>query len=1170
MDLIPNSPELRALRGKEPLKGWVSLFSRRDPERAKRYEEALHLFLGYPEPKGAKAWEDPVYLKRSPNTLRAYRFALAEFFEFVARWHKKIVAPHEVTRKDAFDYAEWLLHRGKPEHPQFDFSLDVERLRDGDTPDELAIYEAIRDLGKPTLAEVAKVLPLKVRREHPSAPGSHQVDPTWLEERMLWLMRQKIVLRTPTMHELRRADPKAGLATPVDPDTFRYALAPIKPAKRATVSQRLAACSSFWKVLQRGENAGDKALLEYNVFDEAVGSAMRGLEREKRESSQRRRPTAAIVQKLLAAAEGPRLSDKRNIALLWFLLMTGTRITETLALRRAEPVSEAERTRYPGWLDVTTDPPTMLLKRKGGRVQRLPLPSYVRGALEVFWKQLGERVTAEAKRSDPAYRFRLLMTEPDAPLFPALALWGKNRSIVKEHKYGEWSYRKGLGRTAVSELLIRLSDKAGLTEQERERVHPHGFRHVAAEAMVAGGKDLRQVQAILGHASILTTEGYLPEDITVLDGQAEVLEWLSKDGSRPHRPGGPRPVTAIRTYGTEVEEREAPKAARELPIEAEFVEDEVDEPGAHLVVIDAEERPRGVPDDAPTAPAPPRLLPEAGIQTSTPGQVSAVIEPGSDPGPARPYEEMARGEKPSDLTWSGRPQSRFIGENYPELPERFGIGENSLLLWWNKDAPLPWPVLAPIQAYPELRTRGFLAGLEALYDEWSENEPSKALSLALWYLYLGSITAGLEARVSHVYSWVSWNAYAILGEDLRAHQNEWLLAWFRQNAPLFTVANRRFSAIPKPAPGEEPDAYWQRIKTDVDVGSSIPTTPKLPDWFFEDDPVLAIWSRDHDEWKAFREWLAQLTGLSPSTDRDDERAEQLAFFEQTQDAEYERAKGMLEQYFTYVDELATASSGDRSTLQAQLERMRTALEKAYRIKAPTSADGRDRQTRIEQLLSKAFPHKKPPARSNVLGDSRMFRPDAFRIDDQKHTIVHTAAFKDKFSNESFGRDSECVMRRVARALWERVRPVRYTKAKKSRLTGPEEQRELFVTMLAHMAYVVPCPPELEAALKESGVSAPRPSDVARVVEERIRRAAMGIGGDTEIDGVARDIVESYLEHVPEPEATEARRRMRGESRTPAERARARKKHIPNEAVKKVVRRDLPHPLRLVAATFWPV
>ncbi len=61
-----------------------------------------------------------------------------------------------------------------------------------------------------------------------------------------------------------------------------------------------------------------------------------------------------------------------------------------------------------------------------------------------------------------------------------------------------------LSREAVWALVKRWADVAGVTE----RVTPHTFRHSFATHLLEGGADLRVVQALLGHASISTTQLY--------------------------------------------------------------------------------------------------------------------------------------------------------------------------------------------------------------------------------------------------------------------------------------------------------------------------------------------------------------------------------------------------------------------------------------------------------------------------------------------------------------------------------------------------------------------------------------------------------------------------------------------------------------------------------------
>jgi integrase/recombinase XerD len=61
-----------------------------------------------------------------------------------------------------------------------------------------------------------------------------------------------------------------------------------------------------------------------------------------------------------------------------------------------------------------------------------------------------------------------------------------------------------MSREAVWSLVKRWARAAGVPE----RVTPHTFRHSFATHLLEGGADLRVVQALLGHASISTTQLY--------------------------------------------------------------------------------------------------------------------------------------------------------------------------------------------------------------------------------------------------------------------------------------------------------------------------------------------------------------------------------------------------------------------------------------------------------------------------------------------------------------------------------------------------------------------------------------------------------------------------------------------------------------------------------------
>lgn len=65
-----------------------------------------------------------------------------------------------------------------------------------------------------------------------------------------------------------------------------------------------------------------------------------------------------------------------------------------------------------------------------------------------------------------------------------------------------------LRREAIWELVKKYAVRAGISPD----VSPHTMRHSFATHLLAGGADLRQVQEMLGHASIATTQIYTHVD----------------------------------------------------------------------------------------------------------------------------------------------------------------------------------------------------------------------------------------------------------------------------------------------------------------------------------------------------------------------------------------------------------------------------------------------------------------------------------------------------------------------------------------------------------------------------------------------------------------------------------------------------------------------------------
>ena len=152
----------------------------------------------------------------------------------------------------------------------------------------------------------------------------------------------------------------------------------------------------------------------------------------------------------------------RDTAVLLLLYGCGLRISEALSLLRKDaPLTGRDVLRIVG---------------KGGKERLVPVLPVTQAA---------SRVTSIA-----ACRLAL---DPDGPLFLGA-------------KGGRLSPR------IVQLLMERLRERLGLPATAT----PHALRHSFATHLLSAGADLRQIQELLGHASLSTTQAYTEVDRTRL------------------------------------------------------------------------------------------------------------------------------------------------------------------------------------------------------------------------------------------------------------------------------------------------------------------------------------------------------------------------------------------------------------------------------------------------------------------------------------------------------------------------------------------------------------------------------------------------------------------------------------------------------------------------------
>ncbi len=160
---------------------------------------------------------------------------------------------------------------------------------------------------------------------------------------------------------------------------------------------------------------------------------------------------AAIEARITAAK--PKPSDYRLSALVEMLYGSGLRATELAALPRTA---------------VVADKPFIILTGKGAKERLVPI-------------------------SDRARK--------------AVAKW--HVFVPRESKYLFPSKTAHITRVRLFQIIRELAAEAGL---DPAKVSPHVLRHAFATHLLAGGANLRALQAMLGHADIATTQIYTHVD----------------------------------------------------------------------------------------------------------------------------------------------------------------------------------------------------------------------------------------------------------------------------------------------------------------------------------------------------------------------------------------------------------------------------------------------------------------------------------------------------------------------------------------------------------------------------------------------------------------------------------------------------------------------------------
>lgn len=90
----------------------------------------------------------------------------------------------------------------------------------------------------------------------------------------------------------------------------------------------------------------------------------------------------------------------------------------------------------------------------------------------------------------------------------AFSAWLEVRGEPCEPKYSDIAFLNRFGAPLSRVAVFNLVKKQALLAGVNKEISPHTFRHSFATHMIENGADLRIVQEMLGHESILTTEIY--------------------------------------------------------------------------------------------------------------------------------------------------------------------------------------------------------------------------------------------------------------------------------------------------------------------------------------------------------------------------------------------------------------------------------------------------------------------------------------------------------------------------------------------------------------------------------------------------------------------------------------------------------------------------------------
>lgn len=482
------------------------------PTRQSKYIEAVQRLVASIRARNAPIDPKDVRGKRRldpsrpdvSNTLRSYLRQLEMFSYWCRGKYGYELDPKDVTRRIAFEYLEWMSTLQDP---------NINVLRTRDAPGEGGIVFAalertvkLSKTGQVGLREIYEQLP-------PSAAQKYSLDAAGMKKLHglfgKLIIQYRSILRLPTIAALRAE--VGGIYSPKETDylMFRYSIRPRIVYQPASIRSALGALSSLWEAMTEGDNVeGGEAPLQYNPWRgrRSPMALAHARHKEQMRRVEKRVISNPIIDALIEATVGTDLESRRNRAALLTLIYTGVRAEELVGALRRDLVN-------------VDDVLSLRVFGKGDKLRTIPIYSEVREAFAQLDVKLEEMSQSGSRDPDArwlaAYATTLLQSK-DAPIIPSMPRWGANYRDSDPTK----AALEPLDTSGLRAILNKLQDRARvydrqieivrpLNPEEAALVHPHALRHYAATAAQQAGLPMEEVQRMLGHEDLRTTQTYV-------------------------------------------------------------------------------------------------------------------------------------------------------------------------------------------------------------------------------------------------------------------------------------------------------------------------------------------------------------------------------------------------------------------------------------------------------------------------------------------------------------------------------------------------------------------------------------------------------------------------------------------------------------------------------------